>query len=339
MGMKNISDNVKRLIDNGRDKNTPVALIRWGTRSNQETLVGKLEDIDIIAKEKGFKPPAVMVVGEIVRLRDRLNWFENRPLFGKRILVTRAREQASELAERIRRLSGDVVEFPAIEIVPTDNWRDLDDAIKNIDKYDWIIFTSINGVKIFLDRLKTLSYDIRHLKGLRLCAIGPKTSSLLESLMINIDIVPSKYRAESIIEEFKKENINGKRILLPRAKEGRDILPKKLRELGAIVDEIPIYKTIRPNRDVDKIKNLFMRKKIDIITFTSSSTVKNFIEMFKQNEILRLIDGVKIASIGPVTSNTLASFGINPDIMPEKYTIPGLVEAILDYYNYNKGKS
>ncbi len=333
MGIKNLSENVKRLIDNGRDENTPVALIRWGTTPNQETLVGKLKDIDTIARRKNFKPPAVMVVGDVVRLRDKLNWFEKKPLFGKRILVTRAREQASELAARIREFGGDIIEFPTIEIVPIDRWEELDVAIKNINKYEWIIFTSINGVRIFLERLRALSYDIRELKGVKICTIGIKTGAFLENLMIKVDMIPSEYKTESIIEEFKKEDIKGKRILIPRAKEGRELLPEKLKELGAIVDEIPVYRIVKPEGEKEKIKELFKRKEIDVITFTSSSTVKNFVSMFNdKEEILELIDGVKIASIGPVTAETLKSSGIKTDIMPEKYTIPDLVEAIINYY-------
>lgn len=334
MGMANLKQNMKKLMDNGRDPITPVALIRWGTTPEQETLVGTVADIAEKAKDANFKPPAVAVVGAVVSLREKLRWFDTRPLFGKRVVVTRAREQSSDFAEILERHGACVVEFPTIEIVPPASWDAIDGAIEKLDTYDWAIFTSVNGVKYFIERLKSKGRDVRDLKGIRLCAIGPKTASEIEELGLRIDFVPKEYRAEGIIEGLG--DVKGKRILIPRAEVAREILPEELSRMGGAVDVVTAYRTIRPEGKTAEIRDLFKQGKIDAVTFASSSTVTNFLQMFEDGEGIKFLMDVKVASIGPITAETARKKGIETAIMPKDYTIPALAEAIVDYYRGEK---
>lgn len=333
MGMARLEQNMKKLMENGRDPNTPVALIRWGTTPEQETLVGTVADISEKARAANFKPPAVTVVGGVVSLREKLRWYDARPLFGKRIVVTRAREQASDFVEILERQGASVVEFPTIEIVPPASWDAIDGALERLDTYDWALFTSVNGVKYFIERLKAKGRDVRDLKGIKLCAIGPKTASEIEALGLRLDFVPKEFRAEGIIEGLG--DVKGMRILLPRAEVAREILPEELTRMGATVDVVTAYRTVRPEGKTAEIKDLFRHGKIDIITFTSSSTVTNFLQMFEESEGADLLKGVEVASIGPITAETAKKNGIETAIMPNDYTIPALAEAIVDHYHKN----
>ena len=327
MGVKNLPYIVENLIKNGRSPDTPVALIRWGTMPYQETVTGTLSTIVQIVKERDLKPPAIIVVGEVVKLREKLRWFDNKPLFGKKIIVTRAREQASSLVEILEEEGAHVIEFPVIEIVEPEDYSQLDEAIANIKRYDWIIFTSVNGVKFFLNRLKFHKKDVRVLDGIKICAIGPKTAKMFENFGIYPDFIPEKYQAEYIIEGLQKIGIKDKRFLLPRAKVAREILPKKIRELGGIIDVITVYETKMPDTNKSEVIELLKNEKIDYITFTSSSTVKNFIEMIDGK--IEILKNVKLVSIGPITSDTIRSFNLEPSIEAEKYTIEGIKQAIL----------
>jgi len=329
MGVKNLPEIVKNLTNNGKDSKTPVALVRWGTWSKQESLVGTLEDIVEKVSSQNFKAPAIIIVGGVVSLREKLNWFEKRPIFGKKIVVTRAREQASGFVSQLAGLGAQVLEFPTIKIVPPDSYQGLDAAIKEIESYDWVIFTSPNGVGCFLERLKACGKDIRDLKGVKICSIGPETAKRISNLGVSVDFVPSEYRAEGIIEGIGE--VSGKRILIPRAKEAREILPDTLREKGAFVNIATAYGTIKGDNDID-IKSALENNEIDIITFTSSSTVKNFVSMVKERDCFSLLDGVKIASIGPITANTVKEEGLNTDIMPTEYTISALTDAIIEHF-------
>lgn len=332
MGIGNLEPNMKRLIENGRSPDTPVALIRWGTTSQQETLVGTVADIAEKAKAANFKAPAITVVGGVVSLRNKLRWFDKKPLFGRKIVVTRSREQASDFAELLEAYGADVVQFPTIDVVPPKTWKGLDSAIKRINTFNWIVFTSVNGVKYFVERLKKNKKDLRDLKGIKVCAIGPSTAEELESFGITPDFVPKEYRAEGILKGLSKGGIKGKRILIPRAEVAREILPEELKKKGAKVKVAAAYRSVKPKNDVEKIKGLFKDKKISLVTFTSSSTVKNFVEMFGDDDYIALLDDVKIASIGPITAKTAGELGIKTDIMPKAYTIPALTEAIVKYY-------
>ena len=332
MGVENLPVIAAELMKNGRDPETPVALIRWGTLPEQETITGKLSTIGKIAHSKKIKPPVIILVGEVVKLRDHLNWFERLPLFGKKILVTRSREQASDLSERLRELGGVPIEFPTIEVILPENWDDIDHCAFQMMTYDWVIFTSVNGVKFFLDRFFTLGLDIRDLKGPRLCAIGPKTAEALRTLKLKVDFVPSEYRAESIFEGLRKEGLRGKKVLIPRAKVARDILPEGLRRAGALVDVVEVYRTVRPAGQVERVYKLLAKRAISALTFTSSSTVSNFVEMVGKKDAQKLTAGIPIASIGPITAEKGKSLGIETTIMPQEYTIPALVEALVEYF-------
>ena len=243
MGIKNLPLIAEQLQGNGMDPTTPVALVRWGTTTRQKTVTGTLATIVDTARQAGMKAPALIVVGKVVQLRDRLQWFETRPLFGRTIIVTRARAQASDLVERLTELGANCLEYPTIEVVPPADNAPLDDAIKNLSTYDWLIFTSVNGVAHFFDRLFALGKDVRDLHHVRTAVIGPATAERLRQQGLRSDIVPASYRAESVVEAFAAETVAGQRILLPRAAEARPILPDELRRMGATVDEIATYHT------------------------------------------------------------------------------------------------
>jgi len=332
MGVKNIPEITRKLIANGKSPDTPVALIRWGTTPGQQTVTGTLDNIAERVKKAGLKAPAIIVVGEVVDLRKTLNWFETRPLLGKRIVVTRAREQASDLIRQLSDLGADCLEYPTIKIVPPPDLNSLDEALKNLSAYDWIVFTSVNGVKYFFDRLFETDRDVRALHNLRTAAIGPATAERMFQFGLKSDIIPKNYRAESVVEAFHKHKLDGKKILLPRAAEARPVLPVELRNMGAEVDEVTAYLTEKVSDNADLLVKQLEDKTIDLITFTSSSTVKNFKSLLPPDKFLQLTEGVTIASIGPITTDTAVQLGFKVDLTAESYTIPGLCEVILKYY-------
>lgn len=332
MGLGNLPEITRHLIRFGRDPKTPVAVTRWGTKPDQRTVVGTLEDIDEKVRAESLKPPVLIIVGEVVKLREKLNWFEGRPLFGKRVLVTRARDQAAEFTDLLKLYGADPVEFPTIEVAPPESWEDLDDAIRRIEEYHWLIFTSVNGVVYFLERLKAAGKDVRCLKGIKLCTIGPRTGQEIERMGIRVDLMPEEYVAEAVIEQMGRRNLQGQRILIPRAAVARDVLPEALTRMGSRVDVVTAYRTIRPTRDVDWVKKLLQGKQISVITFTSSSTVRNFVEMFGPDEARRLLQGVAVACIGPITAKTVEEYGMTPDILPKDSTIQSLTQAIVERF-------
>ncbi|MDI6703899.1 MAG: uroporphyrinogen-III C-methyltransferase [bacterium] len=326
MGVRNLQEIVDRLIKGGRKETTPIAVIRWGTRNNQQTIVGTLRDI--VEKARQITPPATIVVGDVVRLRKRLNWFEKRPLFGKGILVTRDKEGISELSNLLRSYGAQVFETPLIKILPPENFDGLDLSIDKLSEYNWIVFTSKNGVRYFLDRLRCKNRDIRELKGIRIACIGKKTSEEIERLGLIVDCQPKRYETDALIESLKVWNLKGTRILLPRADKARGLLSAELKKEGAEVTEVIAYRIVK-EESVDEVKRCFKDRKIDVITFTSSTAVQNFYEIFRDKDINRLLKGVKVACIGPVTSKTAEDLGIDVHITPTEYTISGLVKAIL----------
>lgn len=331
MGMKNIGFISNSLLENGKHPDTPVAVIRWGTTTRQKTLVGTLKDIAGKVEAEKLKPPAIIVVGEVVRLRETLNWYENRPLWGKRIVVTRAREQASGLSRKLTRLGAECLECPVIRIVEPDDLSPLDQAIDIIETYDWIIFTSVNGVEHFFKRLFAKGRDVRSLRRIRTASIGPATAAKLEEYGFHSDIIPSTYQAESVITAFQEANISGKQILIPRAKEARHILPEELRKMGGIITEVPAYQTIRDESGAGLLLSRLREKTVDMVTFTSSSTVTNFKALLPTSGT-DFLQGVKFAAIGPITAETAKNLGFTPHIIAETYTIPGLIEAICRVY-------
>ena len=323
MGMANLKKITEKLIENGRNKKTPAAIIQNGTKFSQKVLITTLENAAADVLAKNFKPPAIFIVGEVVNLRGKLNWFDNKILFGKKILNTRARSQASKLTKKLENLGAEVIEFPTIKITaPTDNFLNLDAEIKNLRGYDWIIFTSVNGVEKFFERLKNFKLDARAIGNSKVAAIGSATAERLENFGIIADLVPKEFYAESLVESLKK--ISPKNILIIRAEVARDILPEELKKFGAEVKVIPAYKTISAVENVDEIKNLLNEGAIDFVTFTSSSTVENFVKAMGAE----ILNKTKTAVIGPITAQTLKKFDIDADIIAEKFTIEGLVDAI-----------
>ncbi|MFQ5902706.1 MAG: uroporphyrinogen-III synthase [Candidatus Binatia bacterium] len=258
---------------------------------------------------------------------------EAKPLSGRRIVVTRARSQASVFMRGIEDLGGEVVEFPTIEILAPKSYDSLDEAIHKIETYHWIIFTSANGVEHFLARFQHLKWDMRSLKEIKIAAIGPETAKALESFNLRADLVPQEYRAEAILQKLKPDEMRGKRVLLPRAAEARDILPKTLREWGAEVDVVEAYRTVAAKSDAPWFRSLLLGRKIDMITFTSSSTVTNFAALFQDEDMGELLASTAVACIGPITQERAKEMRLRVDVVPREYTIPGLTEAIVEYFN------
>jgi uroporphyrinogen III methyltransferase/synthase len=334
MGVGNLPQIAKSLMSHGRSPDTPVALIHRGTVPEQKTVVGRLQDIAERAQKEGLKPPAIIVVGDIVNLREQLNWFENKPLFGKRIVVTRAREQASGFLARLNALGAACIEFPTIQVVPPKTWEPLDRAIRRLERYQWLLFTSVNGVKYFFRRLEDLGLDVRELKDVKVGAIGPKTAEAVSKKGIRPDLVPDEYRAEAVLEAFKKWDVKGMKILLPRAAKAREVLPVGLVKMGANVDEIPAYETVRPDHDKGRVKDMLEKGEIHMVTFTSSSTVTNFVEIFgEERQYLKTwMNNVAVACIGPITARTAEEQGLSVSLLPDEYTIKALTNAIVQYF-------
>ena len=329
MGVGNLPKIVERLVEHGRDPATPVALVRWGTTPKQVTVAGTLADIVERVRAAGLKAPAITVVGDVVGLRDRLGWFERRPLLGRRIVVTRARHQASELVERLAVLGADTLECPTIEVIPPKDWTELDRALETLDACDWIVFTSVNGVRFFFGRLFETGRDVRSLGRVRTACIGPATAEALRTFGLNTDILPESYRAESVVTAFEREDVKNRRILIPRAAEARPILPAELLRMGASVNEVAVYHTVQARDGVAELHAGLAEGSVDMITFTSSSTVRNFRALFPEAaDPTAILNGARIASIGPITSDTARELGFPVHIEAESYTIPGLVAAI-----------
>ena len=319
MGVANIGRITQRLIENGRDPKTPAAVIRCGTRINQRTLLTTVESAADDVEREGITPPAIFIVGKVVKLHEQLAWFENRPLFGQNIVVTRARAQASELTRKLNELGAQCVEIPTIEIVePTDRYQSLDQALDRISTFDIIIFTSVNGVDRFFARLIDKNIDVRTLKA-KFAAIGSSTEAALRARGFIADYVPGEFRAEALIKLLRNK-VDGKEILIARAEEARSILPIELRRMGATVEVAAAYKTISAVDREIAVGN------IDWITFTSSSTVKNFVKSFG----VEILSKTKTAAIGPITADTLRSYGVEPTVIAEEYTIDGLINAVVN---------
>ncbi len=330
MGMKNLPEIVAKLVEYGRPPDTPAAVIKDGTRPEQETVVGSLDDIAAKVEECGLTAPAVIVVGDVVRLREKLRWFDNRPLSGKRILVTRARHQASALSRLLAECGAQPVELPAIDIQPVDNFAELDQAISNLKYYHVIIFTSVNGVDAFWQRLCNLKRDSRTLSRIMIGAIGPATAQALETKGIIPDYVPEVYTTEGIIAGLKDQDIAGQRFLLPRADIADKELVRGIRQLGASVQEVTAYRTAPATEAISRAKQMITSGKIDIITFTSSSTVSNLLAAFGKGSLA--LNSARVACIGPKTAETAAKAGLSVDIVAREQTIPGLVAAIEEYF-------
>jgi uroporphyrinogen III methyltransferase/synthase len=327
MGLTTFDQIAREIIARGRSAETPAMAVRWGTRPDQETISGTLATLPGQIQARGLKPPATIIVGEVVRLREKLNWFENLPLFGRRVVVTRAREQADALVTKLRALGADAIEMPTIETVPAADYAPLDRAIAELDHYDWLIFTSVNGVRYFVERLDGSMRDLRALRA-RICAIGEATKHAVEALHLKVDLMGEEYVAESLVEAFENIDLAGKRVLLPRAAVARNLLPRKLCERGACVDVVEAYRTVVPKDSARREAEIFDGPhKPDWITFTSSSTVQNFVQLAGT----KVLEGVKVASIGPVTTASAKKLGVEVTVEANPHTSDGIVTAILQY--------
>ena len=332
MGVKNLPNIVQQLTRHGMSAETMIALIRWGTTTRQQTVTGTLGDIVEKIAAAGLKSPAIIVVGDVVELRETMQWFEKKPLMGKRMVVTRAREQASDLLQLLNDAGADCLECPTIQIAPPDDWEPLDRAIQHLSDFQWLVFTSVNGVKFFFKRLFELGKDVRALHHIKTACIGPATEQGLRRFGLTCDILPESYRAESVVEAFKKQEIAGKKILLPRASEARFILPKELSNMGAKVDEIPVYVTRIADDNKTTLLDRLADQRIDCITFTSSSTVKNFKQLIPETSFKQLMAPVTVACIGPITADTARELGFDVHLVADTYTIPGLVDVLIAHF-------
>ena len=325
MGLTHFAEIARELIARGRAPETPAIAVRWATRPSQQTLAGTLSTLPALIEERRLKPPDTIVIGEVVRLREKLDWFERLPLFGKRIVITRARDQAESLSTRLRALGADAIELPTIEIAPASDYGPLDAAIATLDSYDWLLFTSANGVRFFMDRLDASARDLRSLHA-KICVIGPATRAAVEASHLKVDVMAKEYVGEGVLSALSPHDLAGTRILLPRAAVARDIVPAELARRGACVDLVEAYRTIIPDHAAAYAREVFARRP-DWIAFTSSSTVRNFAAAAG----VEALDGVKTASIGPITSATLREFGVPVTLEARDHTTDGMLAALLDY--------
>jgi len=330
MGMQKLPQIAARLIKHGRKASTPVAVIRDGTLPSQVCVTGTLSDIAGRAGKAGLEAPAVIVVGDVVKLRESLRWFDSLPLFGKRILVTRAASQAGSFEKLLTEHGALPVRFSSIVIKPLGVNEKLDNAISHLDKYDWIAFTSVNGVEAFFNRLRDSGLDSRCLSGLKIGAIGPMTGRALQKMGITPDYLPAEFTGHGFVAGLKKQQAGGQRFLLPRADIADDEIIRGLKKLGAGVDEIAVYSTTRPRSNNTRLKELLFHDNIDVITFTSSSTVTNLLHSLSKAEIAQIRP--EIACIGPKTARTAAEAGLKVAIMAREQTMPGLLAAMEDYF-------
>jgi len=336
MGIKNLPIITRKLIDNGRSPDTPVAVVRWASTPQQRSVEGTLATITDIVQEAAIRPPALIIVGEVVKLRSTIDWFERRPLFGRRMVVTRTREQASELVALLEENGADCLEYPTLHMEPALDYGVLDQALAEIGSYDWLLFTSINAVTWFFRHLNELDLDVRSLGGPKIAVVGRATAKKLRDYGLKVDLIPEKFTGEGLAEALIKAGV-GKddRILLPRAEKAREVLPEMLGKAGARVTVAPVYRNVPPQGRKDELRQRLEEQSIDLVTFTSSSTVDNFLTMVdaaSDEELHRLLDPVKIAVIGPITAKTVRKHGLRVDIQPEEYTIASMVDAIVHYY-------
>jgi len=332
MGIRNLPHIAENLLAHGRSPETPVALIRWGTRPEQEVLVGTLANIAEKARQASFKAPAITVVGEVVNLRETLRWFDNRPLYGRSVLVTRGADQAGEFTSKLERLGARVYGCPTISITPPASYAELDEAIRELENFHWIVFTSYNAVKHFFARLHELGLDTRALGRCRICAVGPKTAAALAPFGLRADLVPADYKAEGVVAAFAALDISGKRILFPKGDRAREVIPAELTRMGAQVQAPTAYANQTPGEIPAESLRALEERQVDCITFTSSSTVQNLARILGENRFLHLLDGVLVASIGPITSKSCRELGLEVHMEPAEYTLDALAEQLVGHF-------
>jgi uroporphyrinogen III methyltransferase/synthase len=330
MGVERIGTIADELMRHGAPPETPVAMVRWGTTGKQQTIQGTLATIADVAAKADFKPPAVTVIGEVARLREKLNWFEKRPLFGKRIVVTRSREQASELVQQLNDLGADVLEIPTIRIQPPPNLAPLREAVTAMGEYDWLVFTSPNGVDAFFREFFTQHKDLREIGPLRIAAIGAVTRQKIAELHLEVDLQPEQFTTEALLAEFKKSvSCENLKMLLPRADLADQRLARGLEDLGAIVDDLDAYQTVPDTEDRTGHRTRLLAEGADLVTFTSSSTVVNFCNLVDVPALRTQFPQMRFVSIGPQTTQAAREKGLEVATEAKVHTIPGLVDAIL----------
>ena len=329
MGVERIRQISAELTKHGLSADTPVGMVRWGTRGRQSSIDGTLGTIADIVEKENFGAPAITIIGDVVKMRSKLNWFERRPLFGQRIVVTRTREQASQLADQLLELGAEVLEIPTIRTEDPQNKSDLMEAMLGLAGYDWIVFTSPNGVSAFFNYFFRAFDDIRALGNLRIAAVGPATAAKLNELHLRIDAMPEEYLASKVTKAISSfESVENLRILLMRAEIANQELPKELEALGAIVDDVACYRTVPETEDQNGAAERLLQGGADWITFTSSSTVENFHARFDLPKLKQQFPEMRTASIGPETTKTLHALGMKADVEAREHNIPGLIKAI-----------
>jgi len=328
MAVRNLPRITQALIEHGRSPSTPAAVIHWGSLPHQKVVGGTLADI--AHKASGIKTPAITVIGDVVSLREQMNWFEHLPLFGKRVAITRAREQAGVLHEELAALGAEVIEIPTIEIRPPDSWEPLDAAIRRLEEFHYLLVTSANGVRNFLARFAACGRDVRALKGITISAIGPATAAEFARTGVKVDLLPTEYVAEGLLAALGERDLRGKAFLIPRAKVARDVVPRVLEERGARVEVVEAYQTVVPEISPQELTRL-LTPRPDAITFTSSSTATNFAKLVGEDRLAAVLRGVAIASIGPITSQTLRKLGLSVTLEARESTMAGLVKAIAEH--------
>ncbi len=325
-----ISAAANSLLTHGLPPETPVAVVCRGATGSQRSLEGTLGTIAGVTAQVAANGPAMLVIGDVVKLRDKLNWFERRPLFGQRVVVTRSREQGGRLSGRLRELGAEVIEVPTIRFEPPTHKEDLVDALLELNAYDWLVFTSPNGVAKFFEYFFKRFHDLRDLGGARIAAVGPATANKLKELHLQVDLMPDEALASEIAEEFRKfESIENLRICLLRAEVANPELPKALEAMGAIVDDVACYRTVPDMEDLTGAAANLLERGADWVAFTSGSTVTNFHARFDLPALLRKFPQLKTATIGPETSKALAALGPKPTLEAKTHTLDGLVEALL----------
>lgn len=332
MGVANLPEIVRNLTRHGRSPQTPIALIQWGTFPHQEVVSGTLANIVERVQAKGLSAPAITIVGDVVSLRDRLRWFDNRPLSGKRILITRPSHQADAFRQRLLAMGAEVIVFPTITIRDPSSWDALDRAIRRIEAYQWLVFTSGNGVEKFLSRYRQLGRDLRDLRGIRVAAIGPATEKALAERGLNVEILAEEFKAEGLLQSLQGKLVKGTRVLIPRAKIARDVLPAGLEQQGAQVEVVEAYQSTPPPEGKKRLEIILNERPLDMIVFTSSSTVTNLVAMADTGALADAVKRCAIAAIGPITKQTAENCGLAVHVQPAQYTIPALVDAIAAFY-------
>lgn len=335
MGIKTLPVLTEKLIGFGRSPDTPVAVVRWASTPQQRSVEGTLATISQVVQEADIKPPALVIIGDVVKLRKTIDWYEKRPLFGQRMVVTRTRDQASELVVKLEENGAECLEYSTIHIEPVDDFQPLNKAIETIGDYQWMLFTSLNAITYFFKQLFSLGLDSRHLAGPKIAVVGRATADELLKYGVKADLIPEKFTGEGLAEALLQSKVEGSKILLPRASKAGELLPETLVDAGAEVTVIPVYKNTPPQGRKEELREHLEAGNIDLVTFTSSSTVTNFLAMVdagSEEELHGLLDNVRLAAIGPVTAETLKKNGLNVDIQPERYTIADMVQAIVRHY-------